>query len=225
MAKKEVALRKRQKIHKANHNIFIVVAVAAFIAGFSLVGATFLIKKIIFNQKVLSEKNNTISTLRQNNKNVPKLEEDIKVLKTNEALLSSKFKSDQDPLTVVLDSLPAQVNSTALGSSLKEKLLSVQGTEIETLMVQNTDSEALIEESITATAENKISFAFKVSSPRVNDLNLVLRNLERSIRVMHVDSLIIEQGEEKNWLTVEGHTYYEPMLQASLKTKTVKAGE
>lgn len=225
MAKKEVALRKRQKIHKANHNIFIVVAVAAFIAGFSLVGATFLIKKIIFNQKVLSEKNNTISTLRQNNKNVPKLEEDIKVLKTNEALLSSKFKSDQDPLTVVLDSLPAQVNSTALGSSLKEKLLSVQGTEIETLMVQNTDSEALIEESITATAENKISFAFKVSSPRVNDLNLVLRNLERSIRVMHVDSLIIEQGEEKNWLTVEGHTYYEPMLSASLKTKTVKAGE
>ena len=225
MAKKEVAIRKRQKIHKANHNIFIVVAVAAFIAGFSLVGATFLIKKIIFNQKVLSEKNNTISTLRQNNKNVPKLEEDIKVLKTNEALLSSKFKSDQDPLTVVLDSLPAQVNSTALGSSLKEKLLSVQGTEIETLMVQNTDSEALIEESITATAENKISFAFKVSSPRVNDLNLVLRNLERSIRVMHVDSLIIEQGEEKNWLTVEGHTYYEPMLSASLKTKTVKAGE
>lgn len=225
MAKKEVAIRKRQKIHKANHNIFIVVAVAAFIAGFSLVGATFLIKKIIFNQKVLSEKNNTISTLRQNNKNVPKLEEDIKVLKTNEALLSSKFKSDQDPLTVVLDSLPAQVNSTALGSSLKEKLLSVQGTEIETLMVQNTDSEALIEESITTTAENKISFAFKVSSPRVNDLNLVLRNLERSIRVMHVDSLIIEQGEEKNWLTVEGHTYYEPMLSASLKTKTVKAGE
>lgn len=225
MAKKEVALRKRQKIHKANHNIFIVVAVAAFIAGFSLVGATFLIKKIIFNQKVLSEKNNTISTLRQNNKNVPKLEEDIKVLKTNEALLSSKFKSDQDPLTVVLDSLPAQLNSTALGSSLKEKLLSVQGTEIETLMVQNTDSEALIEESITATAENKISFAFKVSSPRVNDLNLVLRNLERSIRVMHVDRLIIEQGDEKNWLTVEGHTYYEPMLQASLKTKTVKAGE
>ena len=74
MAKKEVALRKRQKIHKANHNIFIVVAVAAFIAGFSLVGATFLIKKIIFNQKVLSEKNNTISTLRQNNKNVPKIE-------------------------------------------------------------------------------------------------------------------------------------------------------
>ncbi len=225
MAKKEVALRKRQKIHKANHNIFIVVAVAAFIAGFSLVGATFLIKKIIFNQKVLSEKNNTISTLRQNNKNVPKLEEDIKVLKTNEALLSSKFKSDQDPLTVVLDSLPAQLNSTALGSSLKEKLLSVQGTEIETLMVQNTDSEALIEESITATAENKISFAFKVSSPRVNDLNLVLRNLERSIRVMHVDRLIIEQGDEKNWLTIEGHTYYEPMLQASLKTKTVKAGE
>ena len=225
MAKKEVAIRKRQKIHKANHNIFIVVAVAAFIAGFSLVGATFLIKKIIFNQKVLSEKNNTISTLRQNNKNVPKLEEDIKVLKTNEALLSSKFKSDQDPLTVVLDSLPAQLNSTALGSSLKEKLLSVQGTEIETLMVQNTDSEGLIEESTTATAENKISFAFKVSSPRVNDLNLVLRNLERSIRVMHVDRLIIEQGDEKNWLTIEGHTYYEPMLQASLKTKTVKAGE
>lgn len=223
MAKKEVAIRKRQKIHKANHNIFIVVAIAAFIAGFSLVGATFLIKEIMFNNKVLSEKNNTISVLRQNNENVPKLEQDIKVLKTNEALLSSKFKADQDPLTVVLDALPAQVNSTALGSSLKEKLLSVQGVEIEKLMVQNTDSDELVEESTMA--ENRISFTFKVSGSSVNDLNSILRNLEKSIRVMHIDSFIIEQGDEKNWLTVAGHTYYEPMLQASLKTKTVKAGE
>ena len=223
MAKKEVAIRKRQKIYKANHNIFIVVAIAAFIAGVSLVGATFLIKEIVFNNKVLSEKNNTISALRQNNENVPKLEQDIKVLKTNEALLSSKFKADQDPLTVVLDALPAQVNSTALGSSLKEKLLSVQGVSIENLAVQNTDSEELVEES--AAADNRISFTFKISSSGINDLNLVLRNLERSIRVMHVDNFIIEQGEEKNWLTVEGHTYYEPMLQASLKSKTVKAGE
>lgn len=223
MAKKEVAIRKRQKIHKANHNIFIVVAIAAFIAGFSLVGATFLIKEIMFNNKVLSEKNNTISVLRQNNENVPKLEQDIKVLKTNEALLSSKFKADQDPLTVVLDALPAQVNSTALGSSLKEKLLSVQGVEIEKLMVQNTDSDELVEESTMA--ENRISFTFKVSGSSVNGLNSILRNLEKSIRVMHIDSFIIEQGDEKNWLTVAGHTYYEPMLRATLKTKTVKAGE
>ncbi len=226
MSKKEVAVRKRQKIAKANKNMFIVIAVTAFVVGFAIVASVFLFKKLLFNQKVISQKSITIDNLKFNNNNIDKLSEDIRVLKTNENLLDNRLSDSQDPLMVILDALPNKGNSSALGSSLKERLLKISGVEVESLVVNSTAEEISFDDesnsSVASADASIITFKFKVSG-NMSNLNKVLKKLEKSIRPIYISSVNIESGENKNWLTVEAYSYYEPAITAQLKTKTIKA--
>ena len=68
MKPNDTALRKRTQISKANKTMFIWVAIASALVSFVLVTSFFLSQKLIFNEKILTEKNHTITTLDQNNK-------------------------------------------------------------------------------------------------------------------------------------------------------------
>ena len=65
---KESSIRKRQQIFKANRMMFLWVAMASAVIGFALVISISLMQRIIYNQKVIGEKNKTYSTLANNNK-------------------------------------------------------------------------------------------------------------------------------------------------------------
>lgn len=232
MAELETAIRKRQQIANANRMMFMWVAVVSAIVGVAAVGSAFLLQKAWFNEKILAEKATTAGILTKNNEVIDDLKDQIRVLNTNDALKSSMIAADGQPVQVVLDALPSDANSSALGSSLQEKFLNGGGLTIESLSVdpvpgiESQAAQNVQDASNTGTTsnENKIFFRFSVSAPSNNPTALkeLLQKLERSIRAIDITSLTIETQGARLILTVEGHAYYEPAKTVELKDKTVK---
>lgn len=227
MQPKDAALRKRTQIAKANRMMFGWVAGASVVFGFALVGAIFLVQMLLFNERVLQEKRNTISTLRANIGNVAELESQVRVLDTNQALISSKANPSDQTLQVILDALPAEANSLALGASLQNRLLSgINGLTVNSLQVESTDTDSTSNEPATPNspvveAEYVINFSFSVTG-NANALRQVLVNLERSIRTIQVLSLRIESQGNQQVLNVEARAFYEPARTVELKDKVVE---
>jgi hypothetical protein len=224
------ALRKRTQITKANRTMFLWIAASAALIGCALVVSFFLAQKLFYNEKVLAEKEKTISILKANNEVVDELESQVKALDASGVLASSKAKEGDQAIQVILDALPSEANSLAVGASLQNKLLAgIEGLRIESLQVDpvlGVESLATDATSEDAAANidtsNQITFQFAVSGPTAA-LKAVLSNLERSIRAIDVTSLRIEyQADNKQLMTVQGRTFYEPAKTIQLYDKVVK---
>ena len=225
------AIRKRQQIAKANRMMFIWIAAVSAVVGIALVISLFLLQKAWFNEKVLAEKGNTASTLTKNNQVVGDLKDQIRVLNTNEALKSAMIDGETQPVQVVLDALPSDANSSALGSSLQEKLLNDSALTIDSLNVDpvvgvesQSDDSVQDASSDGTTGENQITFRFVVSTDvnNASALKSLLQRLERSIRAIDISTLTIETQGNRLVLTVEGRAFYEPAKTVELKEKAVK---
>lgn len=212
------AVRKRQQIESTNKMMFMWVAGAAAIVGVALVLCISLFQRLTFNQRVISEKSQTVSNLQHNNEIVEDLRQNSRVLNTNSALLETPRPQGAEPISVVLDALPSQANSSALGASLQKKLLT--GVSIDSLPVESVTEEDTSGTSSDSTHE--INFSFTVSSDNANDIKRVLRNLELSIRTIDVKSLTIEKRTGGYSLSVKGVAYYSPEVKVELKEKKVR---
>jgi len=231
MQPKYAPLRKRTQIASANRLMFIWVAGVSVVFGASLVAVIFLTQMLFFNERVLSEKNRTVATLEKNNSNITKLEEQVRVLNTNQALISAKSGSDDQPIQVILDALPSDVNSLALGASLQDKLLSgINGLTLNSLQVdpvvgvESLSNNSTVVDANTSNifnSQNEITFRFSVNGNETA-LKSVLLNLERSIRTIDVISLKIENQGNTRMLSVQGRAFYEPARIVKLMDKTVK---
>jgi len=230
MQQKGPAIRKRTQIALANRMMFIWVAGVSVIFGISLVAVIFLTQMLFFNERVLIEKNRTITTLNKNNNNVAELERQIKILNTNQALISSKSKPDDQAIQVILDALPSDANSLALGASLQNKLISgVSGLTLNSLQVdpvvgiESLDTSGAVVDASMSEAEslNEITFRFSVSGSETA-LKEMLSNLERSIRTIDVTSLKIETQNKTLMMTVTGRGFFEPAMEVKLKDKVIK---
>lgn len=219
------AFRKRNQIAKANRTMFIWVAAVSAVFGVALVAAIFLVQMLIFNEKVLAEKQNTIKTLEIDNTNITKLESAIRVLDTNTALASVKADSDDQTIQVVLDALPSEANSLALGASLQNKLLSgIDGLSLNSLQVNPVEGVESLSSSTTTTdssSENEITFTFAVSGDETA-LKQALVNLERSIRTIDIISLEIQSQGTTQVMSVSARAFYEPTKVVQLTDKVVK---
>ena len=129
---KDASLRKRQLIDQSQRKMFLWVAAASVVVGFSVVVSWFLFQNIMYKEKVLAQKFTTLSRLQENNKVAPELANNIRVLETNTALNSKKANQDDKALQVILDALPASENTFALGASIQSKLIGgVDGVQLE----------------------------------------------------------------------------------------------
>ena len=225
------AVRKRQQIESTNRTMFIWVAAAAAIVGVALVLCVSLTQRLVFNQKVIGEKIQTVSNLQHNNETVSDLRDNSRVLNTNSALLDTPRPTGAEPISVVLDALPSQANSSALGASLQKKLLT--GVSVDSLTVEPVADEQSGDGSTSSSSsssssnssdstEGQINFTFTVSSDNPDDIKKVLRNLELSIRTIKVDYLTIEKRTSGYSLSVRGVAYYSPEVKVELGEKKVR---
>jgi hypothetical protein len=227
MKPNDVAIRKRTQIAKANKTMFIWIAVASALVGSALVVSFFLFQKAVFNEKVLSEKNTTVSNLDNNNKVAPELQSQIQVLDTNQALISSKANDNDQAVQVILDALPSEGNSLALGASLQNKLLagvtgltSVQSLQVDPIVgVESLNTTTTVDASAGAGA-NEISFRLVVKGNQ-ESIKAVLQNFERSIRTISITSLQIETQPDGQLMTVVAKAYFEPSKTIELETKVI----
>ena len=223
----QMQTHKRQKIQDSSHSMFIWIASMAVVVGFCGVVAWFVFEQAAFKIKVVGKKNETVKTLRANNEAVQKLKENIRVLETNAALGSAKMNEGENALQVVLDALPAEPNALALGGSLQERLIKgINGLRLESLSVDPTSvgltSGSTSESTKSASSSNTITFSLRVSSSDVNALSEMLTRFERSIRVIDIDSLVLERSEQLYTMTIKAHAYYEPAKIIQLEDKVVK---
>lgn len=225
-----VAVRKRQQIQDSAKQMFIWVAAMSAVVGAALVVSWFLWNQIMFRASVISEKNSTIQVLVANNEAVPELRDNLAVLETNTALADSKADDDQRSLQVVLDALPADANSLALGASLQQRLASnVSGLTVESLVVTPTiDEQAGGEDASFMVADGEsaegmqIEVRMSVTASGADSLDELLKRLERSIRVIDVNSLTMDRSQERYSMTLNVHGYYQPAKQVQLGSKVVR---
>lgn len=230
MKPNDVAIRKRNQIAKANRTMFLWIAVASALVGAAVVVSIFFAQQLFYNEKVLAEQQKTVDTLKHNNSVVQGLQEEIRVLDTNTDLAAVKANDSDQAIQVILDALPSEANSLALGASLQNKLLTgVQGLQpIQSLQVtpvagvESQDTETTVDAGEQEAVENSINFNFVVVGNQ-DALRQVLENLERSIRTIEVTSLRIENQANGNLtMTVGARAFYEPTVKLELKDKAVE---
>ena len=216
---KDAALRKRQLINESSRKMFMWVAIASVIVGFSLVVSWFLVQKIMYKEKVLAAKYDTVSVLDKNNKVASELTNNVRVFETNTALNSVKANPDDKALQVVLDALPASENVFALGASVQSKLIGgAKDVQLDTFSVDQSNAS----QSIAVSGDAKpIVFSATVSSANATALYDILHRLELSIRTIDIDSLTIEKTDTKMTLTIQGHAFYLDAKQIKLENKAV----
>lgn len=230
MKPNDMALRKRTQISNANRMMFIWIAIASALVSFAIVTSIFLGQKLVFNEKVLIEKNKTISTLDKDNKAVPALETAVRVLDTNTDLAAAKANDSDQAVQVILDALPSDANSLALGASLQDKLLAgVPGLTIQSMQVdpvqgvETLTSGTVLDASVNpaVATDSQITFNFSVSG-NADALRQALVNLERSIRTIDIVNLQIQNQGNTQIMTVQGRAFYQPVKTVSLYDKVVK---
>lgn len=219
--KKDVAIRKRQMIQDSAKTMFLWVAGASVIVGFSLVLSWFLVQQIAFKGKVIAEKSKTASMLDKNYKAAQELTDNVRKLNTDVDLSSIKAKAEEQPLQVIMDALPADDNSLALGASIQNKLVGgVPNIKIDAFTIG--DQPTGVGMNPIAGKAKAQPFTLAVSSSDRNAIKEVLKRFELSIRTIDVDNVVLEQTDTQMNMTVRGHGFYLESKVIQLTNKVVK---
>lgn len=237
MATNDTALRKRQQIDKSRKTMFITVAIVAFVVGTAAVVSFFLIKQILFQGRVIAMKEQTLRTIKKNIETMSDLEENIRVLETNDALKAARSREEGEALQVILDALPAEANGDALGASLQLKFVGgVSGLEIETLAINTDGSEGgdastgssnssdVVQSDTTVEKPSEPSIGFSMTvtgSPEA--MKELLARFEKSIRVITLSSVEVQASNDGSVrMNLIGEAYYKPTHVVEIEKKVVK---
>ena len=215
----------RQQAARANRTMFLWVAGASVIVGFSIVLSIFLVQKIWFTGRVISEKAKTQSVLEKDIAAIPGLRDSIRVLNTNDSLKAVRLNDNDLPIQSVLDALPADANDTALGASLATKIIGeVPGVTLESITVDPASATSVDGVPATADGLNTMNFTVSVSVPvsKTEALRQVLLRSEKSIRVFEFTGMTVDTEGSKQVMTLQGHAYYAPATSLELKEKVVR---
>lgn len=228
--------KKQTQIDRTNKMMFLWIAIASALVGAAVVVSIFLAQKVIYEEKVLAAKQSTVTTLDKNLKAVDQLRTDVQALDANSALMSVKANPTDQALQVVLDALPSDANSLALGASLQTRLLAnVPGSfTLESLQVNPVSGVEVLDTgsttdastttsgagASTGTGASEITFSFSVKGDQTA-LSGILKNLEKSIRTIVVTNISIEKQSDSLTMTVEAHAFYQPARSIELTQKVV----
>jgi len=195
----QVKSQKRIQIAKANRNIFFIVAGASLVVGFCLVSSYHLIRRIHFRAHVIGEAQETARILARNADNIETIAARIRALEYDQALMYVAQGDDMNTLRVIADALPAVDNPAALGASMSDKILGIPEVRLESLRISTSNRQVGGSatpgniDAATATASTT-DFDFRITSANASPVNretdviIALRNIERSIRSINIES-------------------------------------
>ena len=218
----EGIIRKRSLIAKTRKTVFAWVAGASCIIGAVVVVAVLLVQTIIFNNKVISMKKDTVSQLEENIEAVPELEAEVRLLNTNKELKEVTLSEDARPVQTILDALPADDNRLALGASLQQKLFTdIPGLAVDSLSVDPSATGGIIVEEESEEGVQELAFTASISGD-ANALKTALQRLERSIRAINVKAITAATAGDSVSLQISGSAYYLPEPNLDLVDRKVK---
>jgi glycine cleavage system regulatory protein len=222
-------VRKRQQIQTTNKNIFIWLAVSSVIVSFCIVALQFLVKEFLFNQKIISAKSETNQRLQANIDAAAELTKNVQALLADENLSVLKT-ADPDPkntpLSVVLDALPVEGDSTGFANSLQTAVFPRSGISIREL---STSSEVAGEAAdgaaaapVVTTDAQPLPFTAGLAGS-YSDVQKALTDLSKVIRPINLTEMTITSDEGENLLVdITGNTYYLPARTIDLQKEVIK---
>lgn len=201
--------------------LFLSMSATAIIFSVCLVIGLNFIDDINYNGKVLNELNSTNNILGRNADAAKRLDGKVEQLNSNEDLQKLQISSENTPLQVIFDSMPASYNTVSLQSSLKENIFNKSGVSVVSLSVASSRLGGLTATSVI-NGMTPVEWTATLSDD-VRGLQDAIKDLERTIRPMIIDGLQWERGSSTSTdqLTVTATTFYAPLINYTLGSKAV----
>lgn len=223
-------VKKRQQISDTRKQVFLWVALASAVVVVCIMVGINLIQRISYQTKVNGELGKTAKTMKQNASNIDELIANVNKLKANQVLTLPNLKSDDSTVfQVVIDALPTEDDSTALSSSLQNKVLSRSGVTIDQISVESTSTDGgSTDDASATTSSSSVDFpkaqpiTFRISFVGSYDaVESTLRDIERTIRPITISQMTIDGSDEKLTVTIDATTYYSSSVNFQMGKKTV----
>lgn len=202
-------VKKRQQINAANKAVFAWIAGASLIIGICGVFAQFLIRQLIFNNTIYGALVTTRSTLEENINAYDGLKSSVSKLVADSNLNALRTGEKSTALQVIIDALPTEENRSSFATSMQTKVLGPTGVTINAFSVISSDTEASVASTINGTDALAFDFTFSITG-NYSQIQQAIRNMERSIRPITVQSIAVQGTSEKLEANITATTYYQP---------------
>lgn len=203
-ASKTNGMRKRQAIDKASQTMLLWVMAASVTVSFLLVGAQFFYGQFAYNNRVLGAKNEAVATLEQNLENVEELKKNFGPIEAG----TNPYVSPDS----ILSALPNERDTSVFGTSLQQVFATRSGVQLNSVEIGGNGDESLEDSSSESAADptpQEIG-ATVVVTGSYEQVASFIRDLERSIRPIRIDSLDLSGTDTSIRATLEITTYYQP---------------
>lgn len=219
------SITKRALITKANQNVVIAAAVAAFVLIFALIAGRAMITQIAYQQRVIDAKKEALATAQADLEALGSLEQSYRqFVESDPNVLSGSVSGngelDGDNARIVLDALPSKYDFPALTTSLEELILK-QGMQIQD--ISGTDEEAQQSGQQVSANPEPVAMPFQVqangSYGAAKDL---VGAFLRSVRPFNILGMELSGSESSMTVTIDAETYYQPEKQLSITEETVE---
>lgn len=205
-------LKKREQIKNANQAMFLWVVVASVVVAICLVLGQFMVRQMLYNNEVIAAKNKAYDTLVDNKEAFEGLKNEVNKLTSSNTLTALRVDEKDTALQVVIDALPTSDDRAALATSLQQVVLAQSGVTIESINVIDAGlaSVTLDDEESAGDAEvGEIPFTVVLLGD-YNRISQALKDMERTIRPISLESVEIEGGGTQLRATVNATTYFLP---------------
>lgn len=225
MAKTELSSR-RVAISKANAQMVVIIAVAAFVTVFCLMASKSVLSQNQYNSRVVSAKKQARNQLQDNIKAFEDLQKSYSAFdgtSTNVigGLAAGSGDNDGTNSKIILNALPSAYDFPALTSSI-EKIIADKGLKVTN--INGTDDQVAQQANTISSAPKavEIPFSFTVDNANYKSVEDLLKTLQSSIRPIQIDQVNISGSGASLSVTVTAHTYFQPAKSLKPTTKVVK---
>ncbi len=224
MKSNNVTTGKKELIEKANQNMVIAVAAAAFFVMFALVASRALLSQRSYQERVIDEKEKAVQQLQDNLTAVNQLATSYRAfIETPDNVIGGNPNGtgdkDGDNAKIVLDALPSKYDFPALITSV-EKLMKIRNFPLNS--IGGTDDEV---GQSTANSKDPIEMPFQFESEvggfdKARDLLIAL---EQSIRPVKIKKVDISSGNQDSIsINVDAMSYYQAEKGVAIDKKEIK---
>jgi hypothetical protein len=219
-------LTKRMAIDKANGQMVIVVAVAAFITVFCLIASHSVWKQDHYQSRVNSVQGKANNQLKANIAAFSSLKSSYnKFVNKSTNIIGGQSNvngsNNGSNAQIVLDALPPNYDFPALTSSIGG-LVTEQGLSITS--ISGTDEQLDEENNSSSTSPQPVAmpFTFTIDSINYNAASQLVAAMQNSIRPIQIDTLELTGSSASMTLNVTAHTFFQPGKTVNITEKTVQ---
>ncbi len=215
---------KHLAIDKANTQIVIAVAAAAFITIFCLVASKAVLNQYNYQSRVMSAARTADNNLKTNMTTYNNLVQSYtKFNSANPNVLGSPVTGNSNDNTqIILDALPGAYDFPGLATTVQNMLTSnANGMQIGG--VSGTDNQLTQTSNPSSTNPQPviIPFSFSVSNASFSAAQNLIQYFQKSIRPMPIDSLTLSGSQGALTMSVEAHTYFQPAKSLNITKETI----